>query len=369
MKKSKFLLSLLFASMCLLAASCLSNDNSASGIVTLTTKGNVLYANSTKDTLYVLSYSPWKIQALPGSEWCTLGTMSGKADTYYIISMALGMNTTGKARLAPFTIADTNKPESATTFEIKQMATRGDGTLGNAAQVKRIESTDGYVADISYDEKARPVSYQLTGNGVSDRLTVYYDEYQNQILVTRNGREMKGDMDTGYQSSKLIGASDTVYYQSQYYNGMPILANYTFSFISRDATQGLQAYAYLLISDSHPEGQSVAPDSLHVADSLRYVHQGKSADSQLAEMLELHYSTADNRCQSVDVNQLLLGFAECQPMQLLSLFRYTRSTSIVSEAKSDKGDIKVTTTLNADKSVSTMKVERGGSTVTYTFTY
>jgi len=140
MKKSKFIVSLLFASMCLLTTSCLSDkDNSASGIATLATKSSVLYANSTRDTLYVFSYGPWKIQALPGSEWCTLGTMSGNANTYYFISMALGMNTTGKARLAPFTIADANKPESAVSFEMKQMATRGDGTLGNAALVRRID--------------------------------------------------------------------------------------------------------------------------------------------------------------------------------------------------------------------------------------
>lgn len=37
--------------------------------------------------------------------------------------------------------------------------------------------------------------------------------------------------------------------------------------------------------------------------------------------------------------------------------------SKVSEAMSDKGNIK------ADKSVNTMKVERGGSAVTYTFIY
>ena len=250
------------------------------------------------------------------------------------------------------------------------MATRGDGSLGSAALVRSVESSDGYLATIEYDQKARPVSYTLTGNDVSDRLAVAYDEAAGKMTLTYNGYAMSGDMDNGYQPTHLEGATDTVAYQSQYYpNGMPVSSNYAFNFVSRTTSHGLQAYSYLLGSKSHPNGQPLGADSLHVADSIRYVHQVNGSAQRQVEMLAPIYSQQDNRCQSVDVNQLLLGFAECHPAQLLSLFRYTRSTSIVAEAKSADGDIRVTTALNSDKSVRTMTVERNGQSVTYTFNY
>ena len=114
---------------------------------------------------------------------------------------------------------------------------------------------------------------------------------------------------------------------------------------------------------------AVLPSARHLADSLKYIRQWNGDDEKYKEELGLFYSQKDNRCQSVDVNQLLLGFAECQPMQLLSLFRYTRSTSILSEARSSKGNVEVQTELNSDKSVRMMTVKRGTQTTTYTFEY
>ena len=92
---------------------------------------------------------------------------------------------------------------------------------------------------------------------------------------------------------------------------------------------------------------------------------------EYVEKLKLEYSDMDNRCQSVDPNQLLLGFADCHSMQLLSMFRYTRSTSIIKRALSAEGSIEVTTELNADKSIRQMIVKdaRKGTEVTYDFTY
>ena len=83
----------------------------------------------------------------------------------------------------------------------------------------------------------------------------------------------------------------------------------------------------------------------------------------------LSYGSGAICCQSVDVNQLIFGFADYNPFALLSLYRYTRSTSIITAAKSNDGNIEVVTQLNSDKSVNTMTVKRGNKTVTYTFKY
>lgn len=73
----------------------------------------------------------------------------------------------------------------------------------------------------------------------------------------------------------------------------------------------------------------------------------------------------------MDVNQLLLGMSECEPLQLISMFRYCRSTSIVKQATAADGTIDVTTELNADRSVHRMVVKdnRRGIEVAYEFEY
>ena len=89
--------------------------------------------------------------------------------------------------------------------------------------------------------------------------------------------------------------------------------------------------------------------------------------------LELTYSANDNRCQSIDANQLVRGVEECDPYLLASLFRYTRSTSILKKAKGKQGEenveYNVSTTLNNDKSIHTMTVSKGAESITYTFNY
>ena len=85
--------------------------------------------------------------------------------------------------------------------------------------------------------------------------------------------------------------------------------------------------------------------------------------------LGFEYAQKDNRRQSVDVNQLLLGVEECDPYLLLSLYRYCRNTSIVSRARGSKDDISVEAELNSDQSVSRLTVANGKETIVYTFEY
>lgn len=328
-----------------------------------------IFANTTGDSLIMQCYGPWEITAkLPGQSWVTIDQMKGKGSAIYSLGVSFEQNTTGAPRVAQFTIRDTDHPDEAyASWSYLQYATRGDGSLGSAPLVRTISSSDGYKATIDYDQKSRPVKYILTNplGGVAEQTTMTYSETTSTLIVTRGSTSMSGAMDEGSQADRLVGVSDTVGYYSQYYpNGMSMPYNNAFNLIS-SSPHGLQAFSYLL------GGQSLSPDSLHTADSLRYVRQWNEDRVRYVEKLKLEYSSADNRHQSIDPNQLLLGFAECSSLQLLSMFRYTRSTSIVSRAISELGSIDVATELNTDGSVKRMTVSdrRKGTEVVYEFGY
>lgn len=356
----------------LLIASCVEDkENYRAGFEVLANKNEIIYANTISDSLFVLSYGNWQIRPEAGAEWCNVAQLSGKGNVYYAFGIQIGKNYTGKERMAPFTIYDTAHTDASVSWSFRQQATRGDGSMGNAALVKSIVSSDGYEAQIAYDSQDRPVEYILYNSSreVVDRLVVAYNERQGSMTVDSKGTLLEGVMDSGFQSVSLTGAADSIGYTSQYYaNGMPISYNYTFNLVAK-SHKGRQAYSYLLANSQHPYGQSLSPDSLHLADSVKYVRQWSGEQQRHVEGFKMEYSGLDNRFQTVDVNQLLLGFEEYHPMLLLSMFRYARSTSIVSRALSNDGNIEVSTVLNTDKSVKTMTVTRGTNSVTYTFKY
>ena len=329
-----------------------------------------VYANTASDTVAVECLGPWQITSNAATaNWCTISQTSGKGSSYNVMQVNFQPNVTGLGRMAQFTIRDTNHPNDAyASWGYYQYATRGDGSLGNAALVKTIASSDGWNVSISYDQQSRPVYYEsVSPRGNVEQLRIGYDEAQGLLTVKTADAsfDISGNMADGYQAEMLTGKNDTVRYVSQHYsNGMPVSANFAFNFES-SWLRKTQAFAYLL------NGQSLSPDSLHRADSLRYYRRWNVTPyEERIERLKLEYSQQDNRCQSVDVNQLLLGMSEVHPLQFLSLFRLTRSTSIVSRATSDQGAINVTTELNADKSVRRMVVTgMDGKDTTYDFTY
>ena len=141
---------------------------------------------------------------------------------------------------------------------------------------------------------------------------------------------------------------------------MAVAANYMFRF----GHYGVNSSSSVICKFPY-NGCSLAPDSIHNVDTIYYYKDG-----EFERKLGMTYNSAlDNRYQSVDVNQLLLGVEECNPYLLASLFRYTRNTYIISEAKNDEEQITVYTALNNDKSVSALRVTRGSETITYTFNY
>lgn len=357
---------------------CLGNDDPHSSGFTFVKPTNVrtyIYANTTSDSLIMLSLGPWQISSdTPESQWVTIEQMKGMANAIYALGVEFKPNTTGKARLAQFTVRDTAYPDDAyASWQYLQHATRGDGSLGTAALVKTIKSSDQWEVGISYDTKSRPVQIIVkSAEGSREEYRMEYSESSSLLSIRTPDGTVTGTMDNGYQSERLIGAGDTIGYTPQYYsNGVQMSVSAAFNYVS-SSYKRKQAYAYLI------GGKDLSPDSLHTADSLVYLCRwnvppagSTTVPEQTVERYKMEYSQIDNRYQTVDVNQLLLGMENCEPLQLLSMFRLCRSTSIVKRATSGSDVIDVTTELNADHSVKRMVVKdsRKGSEVTYEFEY
>ena len=370
------------AAIMALTASCLDDQESYSaGFDFYNPQVTMLYANTPSDTIIMVSGGDWTASSssASGGSWCTMNMTSGRANTFYAIPLTFKQNTTGESRYTMISFVDVAHPNDGhANIYYWQYATRGDGTLGNAPDVKTITASDGSRYEFTYDALHRPLSLRINSDegGLLRELKLSYYDRDSMIIVTDGSKTLQGTFSKDYQPSRLIGSGDTVGYFPQYYiNGMPMSTNYAFNLEHR-TTIGQNTCSAFLVG-----GQSLSPDSLHCADSLRiatYLGQGAtdlgSPSDTKVSMLKLHYSKNDNRRQSVDVNQLAIAAATglpCDPYQLLSLFRYARQTSIVSQITTDDPTrtATLTTTLNPDGSVRTMTVNCRDTETTYTFEY
>lgn len=330
---------------------------------------NTLFANNTLDSISMVSFGNWTVSSssASGGQWLSVGASTGKGNVYYTIPVTIKQNATGESRYAEVTFTDQNHPtEGHATIYYWQFATRGDGSMGNAPDVKTISGTDGSRFELAYDELHRPVSLRATkGDQLLHSLDISYSDRDSTLTVNDRGNRLTSAFAADYQPRMLVSEQgDTIGYFPQYYaSGFPMATNVAFNFEHRNSMGIRSARAYLM------GGQDMSPDSLHCADSLRLV-SNVDGTPQLKK-IKLHYSKADNRHQTVDANQLLFGIEQCDPYLLLSLFRYARQTSIVSaittDAEADRID--ATTTLNADGSLRTLTVSHQGSEIVYTFEY
>ncbi|MDE5947732.1 MAG: hypothetical protein K2G86_02945 [Prevotella sp.] len=358
-----------------LFAACIGSETEQAGFSTVAF--TVPYANSTDGMIAFVTYGKWHITQNSGKNWCNIKTMEGEANMIYNIPFTATINTTGEARNASFTLQDNANEDVKINFQLYQYATRGDGTLGNAAMIRRIEGTDGSLITAGYDDLYRPTSLTIEKNGTTLRnLEISYSDASDSTVTvnsTRTGTTapttLKSKYDMGYQPVKLISSTDTVCYREQGF----VYGSSSYAFNVEERYQGGEYTIQALKLNSQ---QSLAPDGKHVSDSLRYMH--RYADGTvMMEKLKLTYSSRDNRQQSLDINQLLLGVEECNPYTLISMFKHARNSSVISEAESEDSRLTVKTTANADGSVGTMTVTRtplgkdGGEekTVTYTFSY
>lgn len=337
---------------------CLDDETTGSGFAGLS--ATVSYANSTNGYISFASMGNWELRQTSGSSWCSPVLTSGQGNMMYGIPVTLTQNTTGSARSANFTLADIDDADVYVNFVLRQYATRGDGTLGNAALVKTVTGDDGSDIAVTYDELCRPQTLNMSKNGTTLRsLTIYYSSEDTTMTVNDGGSMRHGVYGVDYQPTSLTSETDTIGYVEQYSFGN----SFAFNIEERSRGGVYNAQSLLLVN------QSLSPDSEHKADSLKYQHR-YSDGTTYTEKLGLSYSKMGNRSQSLDVNQLLLGIEECNPYALLSFYKYARNSWIISQAKSADGTYAVEATTNSDGSVATMTVtDKRGGKVTYQFGY
>ena len=342
-----------------LMTSCLDDDNTASGFSGLGI--SVPYANSTNGYITFAALGDWHITQTTGNDWCAISAMQGDGNMMYGLPMTFTQNRTGVARIANFQLVDNNKSDVYVNFMVSQYATRGDGTFGAAPLVKTVTGDDGSLIAVTYDEHCLPQTLTMTkGETTLHDMRIFYSETDSLFSVILDGRKLQGSYNDAFQPTTLLSETDTVGYREQLNLG----DLYAFNFEERHAGGEYKAQS-LLLSDNW----SFAPDREHTADSLSYARRYANG-TKYVEKLKLSYSENDNRYQSLDVNQLLLGIDECSPYLLLSLYKYARNSKIISEAETGDKKYMVETSLNADRSVNTMTVtDKQGNKVTYTFTY
>ena len=347
--------------------SCLNDDGNyraGFGIDSPTNSINYYYANNVSDSLIFFGYGDWEINDMNGydNSWVTVPIRKGKGSVIYSQLMSFQQNTTNESRTAAIQISDTNHPGDAhVSLAFIQYATRGDGSFGSAADVKSITGNDGTNITFEYDALHRPTLVKLQKSDKTfSNLQITYGREQMTVKDTKNNTSFTVDCARDYQPYLMKNSADTIGYFSLYYSSYaPVPGNYMFKFEHRGLA-GNTCVTYQFPYNKY----SLAPDSIHNADTLYYYKDGK-----LTNQYSLSYGQQDNRYQTVDANQLVFGIEKCDPYLLASLFRYTRNTNIIAEVKNDNEQIQVSATLNADKSIHQLMVKRDDETITYTFNY
>lgn len=344
-----------------LCISCMSDkDSYQAGFSILYPSAGVLsaYANNLHDSLIVFSYGDWAVSASSG--WASLSQTKGSAG-YSAIGVTMKENTTREMRQAVFQLKDVAHADDAyNNFYVIQYATRGNGSYGSAAEVKNITGTDGTEMTFAYDNLHRPLSFILKKDGeVLRSLNLRYNDKDSIITIDDTGKAYRSAFDKGYLPVYMTSESDTMGYSGQGYTNANLCFN--FDHLRAEPSENTRL-RYVYGNDF----QGLSVDGQNSVDSICFFKGGKPM-----MQWKVNYSNNDNRYQSIDVNQLLMGIDEMDPYLLLSLYRFCRQTSIISSLNDSdaQNDVKVTTELNSDKSVAKMSVERRGQIVDYTFGY
>lgn len=343
--------------------SCLGDGNSQNGFV-LHNEPSTAYANTPKTALAFTAYGAWKM-TVDGS-WVTPALTSGNGMTIYNIPLTLTANTTHAMRTSRLTLQDTSD-EANLAINLSQYGTRGDGSWGDAALVKEINGSDDSKITFSYDSASRPTSVTITkGEKTLHNLSFSWGD----SLVTVSGDDSYSvAYQSGFQLSSVECSTDTLAYVYSY-------DTYSLDYVGQLgqalSTGEWSRYLALYKGQLGSFGRTTSadwPDKERKADSIKY-DRHYADGSVLKEYMAVTASAVDNRCQSIDANQLLLGIDNCNPYLLLGLYRNLRSTSVIAEATTSTTKRTMTTTLNSNKSIATLTVadDKGGS-VTYNFSY
>lgn len=367
------------------------------------------YANEYSDSLKFLSYSPWKIEQTEGDEgFVTInGQTSGKGNMIVSYGVTLSENTTGKSRFATYQIVDSEDASRAkASLRYVQFATRQDGALGNAAEVKNISGSDGSNIDITYDNRHRPLSISMSAGDMKREITFAYDDNENTVTSTQSKYEFSyADTLFTYNNVKLNGSYKDCFLpnvNSYIYQPRLLMTlnssetalvntfNDTRNYIKQ--TMAYQAFSNNGIEYSFANGfmvkntignkfaqaigvyyngkSNLDVDSIYKADSIG-VERVYSDNKHKSEMYKLSFSNISNRMTTVDANQLMEGVANCDPYLLLSFYKLVRQSYVFAKAKGRKGArYTFDTKANADGSIKTLAVtDANGNKTTYTFSY
>lgn len=367
------------------------------------------YANEYSDSLKFLSYSPWKIEQTEGDEgFVTInGQTSGKGNMIVSYGVTLSENTTGKSRFATYQIVDSEDASRAkASLRYVQFATRQDGALGNAAEVKNISGSDGSNIDITYDNRHRPLSISMSAGDMKREITFAYDDYENTVTATQSKYEFSyADTLFTYNNVKLSGSYEDCFLpnvNSYIYQPRLLMTlnssetalvntfNDTRNYIKQ--TMAYQAFSNNGIEYSFANGFMVKNsignkfaqaigvyyngksdlnvDNIYKADSIG-IERVYSDHKHKSEIYKLSYSDISNRMTTVDANQLMEGVANCDPYLLLSFYKLARQSYVFAKAEGKKGTrYTFDTKANADGSIKTLAVtDINGNKTTYTFSY
>lgn len=367
------------------------------------------YANEYSDSLKFLSYSPWKIEQTEGDEgFVTInGQTSGKGNMIVSYGVTLSENTTGKSRFATYQIVDSEDASRAkASLRYVQFATRQDGAMGNAAEVKNISGSDGSNIDITYDNRHRPLSISMSAGDMKREITFAYDDYENTVTATQSKYEFSyADTLFTYNNVKLNGSYEDCFLpnvNSYIYQPRLLMTlnssetalvntfNDTRNYIKQ--TMAYQAFSNNGIEYSFANGfmvknsignkfaqaigvyynskSNLDVDNIYKADSIG-VERVYSDNKHKSEMYKLSFSNISNRMTTVDANQLMEGVANCDPYLLLSFYKLARQSYVFAKAEGRKGArYTFDTKANADGSIKTLAVtDANGNKITYTFRY
>ena len=407
----------IFAAMAAVAlvASCEKQEPSSfySIQVILPSTGNYpigyKYANESSDSLKFVSYSPWKIEQTAGDEgFVTInGKTSGKQNVLVSYGVNFSENTTGKSRFATYQIVDSEDASRAkASLRYVQFATRQDGALGNAAEVKNISGSDGSNIDITYDLRHRPLSISMSAGDMKREITFAYDDYENTVTATQSKYEFSyADTLFTYNNVKLNGSYEDCFlpnvnsyiYQPRMLMTLDSNEASLVNTFNDTRSNTKQAMAYQAFSNNGIEysfangfmvknsiGNKFAQaigvyynsksnldvDSIYKADSIG-VERVYSDNKHKSEMYKLSFSNISNRMTTVDANQLMEGVANCDPYLLLSFYKLARQSYVFAKAEGRKGArYTFDTKANADGSIKTLAVtDANGNKTTYTFSY
>ena len=321
--------------------------------------------------------------------------------------VTLSENTTGKSRFATYQIVDSEDASRAkASLRYVQYATRQDGALGNAAEVKNISGSDGSNIDITYDNRHRPLSTSMSAGDMKREITFAYDDYENTVTATQSKYEFSyADTLFTYNNVKLNGSYEDCFLpnvNSYIYQPRLLMTlnssetalvntfNDTRNYIKQ--TMAYQAFSNNGIEYSFANGfmvknsignkfaqaigvyyngnSNLDVDNIYKADSIG-VERVYSDNKHKSEMYKLSFSNISNRMTTVDANQLMEGVANCDPYLLLSFYKLARQSYVFAKVEGRKGArYTFDTKANADGSIKTLAVtDINGNKITYTFSY